>query len=100
MSIDGEQEGSLESPRPPEAAAPAVICSAKGCRLPAQFALRWRNPRLHTNDRRKTWTACPEHRDQLAGFLGARGFLLAVEPLTDADRPEPPRSPSSSPARS
>jgi hypothetical protein len=64
-----------------------VICSAKGCRQPAEFALRWRNPRLHTGDRRKTWTACPEHRDHLSEFLSARGFLLAVEPVSD-DTPD------------
>ena len=80
----------MESPRSSEAPAPAVICSAKGCRLPAEFALRWRNPRLHTADRRKTWTACPEHRDHLADYLAARSFLLAVEPLTEADRPTSP----------
>ena len=64
----------------------SVICSAKGCRQPAEFALRWRNPKLHTGERQKTWTACQEHRDHLADFLSARGFLLAVEPLTEAER--------------
>jgi hypothetical protein len=58
-----------------------VICSAKGCRQPAEFALYWRNPKLHTADRRKTWTACAEHREHLAQFLSARDFLLEVEPL-------------------
>jgi hypothetical protein len=53
-------------------------CSAKGCREPATWALLWNNPKLHTPERRKTWLACEEHRESLAGFLGARGFLKDV----------------------
>ncbi|MFI5954752.1 hypothetical protein [Cryptosporangium sp. NPDC051539] len=60
---------------------PYAICSAKGCRQPAEFLVQWRNPRLHTGDRRKTWAACAEHREHLANFLDLRGFLLAVEPV-------------------
>lgn len=55
-----------------------LTCSAKGCRAPAAWELRWNNPRLHTPDRRKTWLACSDHRDQLADFLGARSFLREV----------------------
>lgn len=58
-----------------------LICSAKGCRAEARFALLWRNPKLHSADRHKTWLACPEHRAHLSGFLAARGFLQSVEPL-------------------
>lgn len=57
------------------------ICSAKGCRQPAHYALTWNNPKLHTPDRRKTWLACPDHRESLAAFLSARGFLRDVETL-------------------
>jgi hypothetical protein len=57
-----------------------TICSARGCRRPAEFELRWNNPRLHDPDRRKVWLACAEHRDSLAGFLTARGFLREVVP--------------------
>ncbi|SHM50300.1 hypothetical protein [Cryptosporangium aurantiacum] len=57
-----------------------AVCSAKGCRQSAEYLLRWRNPRLHTADRRKTWAACAEHREHLSTFLDVRGFLLAVEP--------------------
>jgi len=57
-----------------------LICSARGCRAPAAWALRWNNPRLHTTERRKTWLACPEHRKSLGEFLGARGFLREVVP--------------------
>jgi hypothetical protein len=58
------------------------ICSAKGCRAPARYALRWNNPRLHPPERRKTWLACDEHRGHLTDFLGRRGFLREVEDLT------------------
>jgi hypothetical protein len=69
---------------PPPSADPPdepPICSAKGCRTPAAWALLWNNPRLHTPDRRKTWLACDEHRASLGAFLDARGFLRTVEPL-------------------
>jgi hypothetical protein len=41
----------------------------------------WNNPKLHTPDREKTWLACDEHRDHLAGFLDLRGFLRRVDPF-------------------
>ena len=56
------------------------LCSAKGCRAPATWQLRWNNPRIHTADRRKVWLACEEHRQSLADFLGARGFLKETAP--------------------
>lgn len=58
------------------------ICSAKGCRRPAEFDLQWNNPKIHTADRRKHWVACPEHRESLGSFLSARGFLRDVVELT------------------
>jgi hypothetical protein len=58
-----------------------LICSAKGCRNPASWALRWNNPKLHPEDRRKTWLACADHREWLGGFLSARGFLREVDPV-------------------
>jgi hypothetical protein len=61
------------------------ICSARGCRNPATWQLLWNNPKLHTPDRRKIWTACDEHKESLSDFLGRRSFLREVEPLT-ADR--------------
>ena len=61
-------------------------CSAKGCQAPATYELRWNNPKLHTPDRRKVWLACPEHRDHLADFLGARSFLREVVELPGRDR--------------
>lgn len=61
-----------------------TICSARGCRGDATWALLWNNPKLHTPDRRKVWLACDEHREHLTQFLDARGFLcdtVAVDEL-------------------
>nr|WP_220035861.1 hypothetical protein [Modestobacter versicolor] len=58
-----------------------VICSAKGCREPAGFALVWNNPKLHAPDREKVWTACAEHREPLSHHLALRSFLRRVDPL-------------------
>jgi hypothetical protein len=68
----------LPGSAPPD---PALVCSAKGCRAPAGWSLRWNNPRLHDPERRKTWLACDEHRTRLGDFLQARGFLREVAPL-------------------
>jgi hypothetical protein len=59
----------------------APVCSARGCRSTAVWALRWNNPRLHDAERRKTWLACAEHRRTLGDFLDARGFLREVAPV-------------------
>jgi hypothetical protein len=56
------------------------LCSAKGCREPGTWELRWNNPKLHTEDRRKVWLACEAHRESLSAFLGARGFLRETVP--------------------
>jgi hypothetical protein len=45
---------------------------------PASYDLQWNNPKIHTTDRRKHWLACDDHRDSLAQFLSARGFLKEV----------------------
>ncbi|MFC7241142.1 acetone carboxylase [Catellatospora aurea] len=63
-----------------EAEAP-LICSRKGCRAAALWDLRWNNPKLHDPERRKSWLACDEHRQTLADFLSARGFLRETLPL-------------------
>lgn len=54
------------------------ICSARGCQAPARWELRWNNPRIHQESRRKTWLACDEHRESLAEFLARRQFLREV----------------------
>ncbi len=58
-----------------------VICSSKGCRAAAEHLLVWNNPKLHTPDREKVWSACAEHRDTLGEFLNVRGFLRRIDPL-------------------
>ena len=58
-----------------------VVCSAKGCRQPAAWLLVWNNPRVHTPEREKTWTACEDHREPLSHHLALRSFLRRVEPL-------------------
>jgi hypothetical protein len=59
-----------------------LVCSAKGCRAPATWALAWNNPKLHPPERRKTWLACDEHREHLSNFLAVRGFLRETTPLS------------------
>jgi hypothetical protein len=63
-----------EAPGPP-------ICSAKGCRASATWAIVWNNPRLHAPGREKVWAACDEHRQRLADYLAVRSFLTRVVPL-------------------
>ncbi len=72
--------GGHQHPAPPE----RRTCSRAGCRAPATAAIRWSNPRLHTDGRRKTWLACDEHLPHLRGFLAARAFPLEVDPLEPA----------------
>jgi hypothetical protein len=60
-----------------------LTCSAKGCQNDAVWTLLWNNPKLHTEDRRKTWLACDEHRESLGAFLTARGFLRDVVAVED-----------------
>ncbi len=49
--------------------------------MTATFAVIWNNPKIHSPEREKTWLACDEHRQWLADFLDARGFLRRVEKL-------------------
>lgn len=59
----------------------APICSRAGCRDEALWQVIWRNPRIHTADRRKVWAACDAHRDYLRDYLAARDFPVSVAPL-------------------
>lgn len=61
-----------------------VLCSAKGCRAPAVWSLVWNNPKVHTPDREKVWTACDEHRESLSHHLAIRSFLRRIDPLDGA----------------
>ncbi|WP_449282298.1 hypothetical protein [Leucobacter sp.] len=60
-------------------------CSRAGCRAPAEWALLWRNPRIHDEHRRKTWLACREHLETLREFLAARDFPLETRAVSDLD---------------
>lgn len=60
-------------------------CARAGCRARATSAVVWRNPRIHTADRRKIWLACDEHVEYLRDFLAARDFPVTVEPHTSGD---------------
>ncbi|MCX4746079.1 hypothetical protein OG455_11195 [Kitasatospora sp. NBC_01287] len=71
----------------PQGPAGPPKCSAKGCKAAAAWVLVWNNPKLHTPDRRKTWLACPEHRESLGQFLGVRGFLKETVALADWTQP-------------
>lgn len=65
-------------------------CSRAGCRTDASWQVIWRNPRIHTPDRRKVWLACDEHREFLRDYLAARDFPVGVEPFaaqTEDGRP-------------
>lgn len=79
--------GGLE-PGAPGGAAP---CSRAGCRTDASWQVVWRNPRIHTPDRRKVWLACDEHSEYLRDYLAARDFPVELAPFsTIAPAPQPP----------
>ncbi|MFE7844744.1 hypothetical protein ACFUTX_06030 [Microbacterium sp. NPDC057407] len=59
----------------------AATCSRAGCRHAARWRIDWRNPRIHAEERVKTWVACDDHRDYLRDFLAARSFPVSVSEL-------------------
>ncbi|TDW28552.1 hypothetical protein EDD25_0178 [Cryobacterium psychrophilum] len=65
----------------------SATCSRADCRDAAVWRLDWRNPRIHSEDRVKTWLACSHHVDYLREFLTMRDFPLRVAPLTATDVP-------------
>lgn len=69
------------------AALESSTCSRADCRNAGTWRLDWRNPRIHSTDRVKTWLACEDHVDFLREFLAARDFPLTVSRL-DADAPK------------
>lgn len=54
------------------------LCSRAGCRAQAEWQVVWRNPRIHSVDRRKIWAACGDHVDYLRDYLAARDFPVEV----------------------
>lgn len=59
-----------------------AVCSRAECRAAARWRIRWRNPRIHTGERSKTWLACDEHVGYLEQFLAARSFPVEVDAFT------------------
>lgn len=67
----------------------ASVCSRAGCHAPATTQIVWRNPRIHTPDRRKIWLACDEHAEYLHDYLAARDFPVHTEPFpASAEAPQ------------
>jgi hypothetical protein len=58
-----------------------VKCSRAACLEQAIFKVEWRNPKIHTDGRTKTWLACAEHREFLIEYLDTRGFYLGEEKI-------------------
>ena len=56
-------------------------CSRAGCTVAGAWAVHWRNPRIHGEERVKTWLACGEHVDYLRDYLTTRDFPVVVTPL-------------------
>ena len=72
----------MSEPHPASPDVLPVYCSRAGCRAPAVWRVEWRNPKIHSPDRRKVWVACDEHRDFLRDYLAARDFPVAVSVLS------------------
>ena len=68
-----------DSPTP----ADELVCSGKGCRAEAVWAVLWRNPKIHAPERRKVWLACDDHREHLENFLDLRGFRIDTVPVDE-----------------
>jgi hypothetical protein len=82
--MTGQPMPNQPTPRQPmtnQSASDPLVCSARGCRQPATWVLRWNNPKLHTPERRKTWLACDDHLAHLSEFLDTRGFLRDTDRL-------------------
>lgn len=67
-----------------------LTCSRAGCGAEAAHAIRWRNPKIHAADRRKTWLACDAHLEYLQEFLATRDFPLEVMPAARLGDDGPP----------
>jgi hypothetical protein len=53
-------------------------CARADCRAAATHHIVWRNPRIHSEDRRKIWLACDEHLGFLSDYLRTRDFPVEV----------------------
>ena len=65
-----------------EKASPEIPkCSRAGCVERAIALIDWRNPRVHSLDRIKSWSACAEHQEFLVDYLKTRDFLIGTRNL-------------------
>jgi hypothetical protein len=62
-----------------------LTCSARGCTAPAEWGVRWNNPKIHAPERRKVWLACSEHRAHLEHYLSRGSFLRDTVPVAELD---------------
>lgn len=53
-------------------------CARADCHAAATHHIIWRNPRIHSEDRRKIWLACDEHVGFLSDYLRTRDFPVEV----------------------
>ncbi len=60
-------------------ASDTLECSRASCRARATYQVIWRNPRIHSADRRKVWLACDAHVEFLSEYLRARDFPVEVK---------------------
>jgi hypothetical protein len=72
-------------------------CSRAGCGSAATAAVNWRNPKIHSADRVKTWLACDEHREYLRDYLATRDFPVVVTALDDIPAIVPAIAPAITP---
>lgn len=56
-------------------------CSRAGCQAEAKSLIEWRNPKVHSPDRVKTWAGCDDHTRYLIDYLEARKFFLGTKTL-------------------
>ncbi|MBP6042900.1 MAG: acetone carboxylase [Rhodoluna sp.] len=56
-------------------------CSRAGCQAAAERLIIWRNPKIHTDGRTKTWSACADHQAFLVDYLQVREFFLESRPI-------------------
>jgi hypothetical protein len=56
-------------------------CSRVGCENQATAMVIWRNPKLHSVDKTKTWGTCEVHSDYFVSYLTIRGFFLELRGL-------------------
>ena len=56
----------------------ASKCSRTGCDNTAIQFVDWRNPKIHSAEKVKSWATCGEHYDYFVSYLTIRGFFLAT----------------------